>query len=197
MSENKRPETEQQPVSEPGAANVSPTPDENWQQRAEQAERQRDEYLALLRQSQADYENAHQRYRRERELDQKYRGEKLALDLLPALDNLERALAAAKDAGDDSPLCHGVALVRHQLMDALKKHGITPIEALGQPFDPNVHQALASVEVPDKVPDTVVEVAEPGYRIHDRVLRVAKVIVAARPAQQAVSGLNDNQTAKA
>jgi molecular chaperone GrpE len=154
--------------------------DPNWQQRAEQAERQRDEYLALLKQSQADYENAHQRYRRERELDQKYRGEKLALDLLPALDNLERALAAAKEAGDESPLAQGVALVRHQLMDALKKHGIVPIEALGQPFDPHLHQALATIPTADQPPDTVVQVAEPGYRIHDRVLRVAKVIVAAR-----------------
>lgn len=193
MSENARSDTEQQPVADTPTTAASAAPDENWQQRAEQAERQRDEYLALLRQSQADYENAHQRYRRERELDQKYRGEKLALDLLPALDNLERALAAAKDAGDDSPLCHGVALVRHQLMDALKKHGITPIDALGQPFDPHVHQALASVEAPDKPPDTVVEVAEPGYRIHDRVLRVAKVIVAARPAQPTTSDSNDNQ----
>ncbi len=181
MTEQMRPEAER--PAAPDA--VEPTPPEsdvyNWQQRAEKAERQRDEYLSLLKQSQADYENAHQRHRRERELEQKYRGEKLALDLLPALDNLDRALAAAKEAGDDSPLCHGVALVRHQLMDALRKHGIMPIEALGQPFDPHLHEALASREVPDQAPDTIVEVAEPGYRIHDRVLRVAKVIVAARP----------------
>jgi molecular chaperone GrpE len=180
-----KPETNEQQSIDAAkeSANGSANGDQNWQQRAEQAERQRDEYLALLKQSQADYENAHQRYRRERELDQKYRGEKLALDLLPALDNLERALAAAKEAGDESPLCHGVALVRHQLMDALKKHGIEPIEALGKPFDPYLHQALATVEVADQPPDTVVQVAEPGYRIHDRVLRVAKVIVAARPPQ--------------
>ena len=147
------------------------------QQRAEQAERQRDEYFALLRQAQADYENAHQRNRRDRELEQKYRSERLALDLLPALDNLERALDAEREAGDETPLAQGVALVRGQLLDALKKHGITPIEALGKPFDPNYHQALTQVPAPGRPPNTVVEVAEPGYLIHDRVLRVAKVVI--------------------
>src|SRR5438045_662914 len=91
------------------------------QQRAEQAERQRDEYFALLRQAQADYENAHQRNRRDREFEQKFRGERLALDLLPALDNLDRAMAAAGEAGEQGPLVQGVALVRGQIIDALKK----------------------------------------------------------------------------
>src|SRR5262245_19455917 len=93
------------------------------QKRAEDAERKRDEYFSLLRQAQADYENAHQRNRRDREVEQKYRSERLALDLLPALDNLDRALSAAQEAGEQSPLVQGVALVRNQLVDALKKHG--------------------------------------------------------------------------
>src|SRR5262245_39479106 len=111
-------------------------------QRAEQAERQRDEYFTLLRQAQADYENAHQRNRRDRELEQQYRSEKLALDLLPVLDNLERALMSAREAGEKSPLVDGVALVHSQLLDTLKRHGITPIDALNKPFDPSVHQAV-------------------------------------------------------
>jgi molecular chaperone GrpE len=145
--------------------------------RAEIAERQRDEYFALLRQAQADYENAHQRNRREREQEQKYRSEKLAMDLLTALDNLERALGAAREAGEKSPLVQGVSLVYDQLLDALKRHGITRIEALGQPFDPNLHQAVTQIASTEYPPNSVVQVLEPGYRIHDRLLRVAKVII--------------------
>src|SRR5580700_4076873 len=92
----------------PGASNGAAggdaqSPNDQMRQRAESAERQRDEYLSLWRQAQADYENAHQRNRRDRELEQKYRGEKLASDFLSAIDNLERALAAAREAGEKCP----------------------------------------------------------------------------------------------
>jgi molecular chaperone GrpE len=160
-----------------GEAIVEADPLADQQKRAEDAERKRDEYFSLLRQAQADYENAHQRNRREREIEQKYRSERLALDLLPALDNLDRALSAAQEAGEQGALVQGVALVRNQLLDALKKHGVTPIEALDRPFDPNYHQALTQVPAPGKPPNTVVHVAEPGYAMHDRVLRAAKVII--------------------
>src|SRR5712692_9814687 len=86
-------------------------------QRAEQAERQRDEYLGLLKTAQADYENAHQRNRREREQEKKYAAGPLARDLLPALDNLERAVTTAKEANDSSPLAQGIALVHGQILD--------------------------------------------------------------------------------
>jgi molecular chaperone GrpE len=156
---------------------VEADPLADMQKRAEDAERQRDEYLRLLRQSQADYENAHQRNRRDREIEQKYRSERLALDLLPAIDNLERALDSAHEAGEGGALEKGVALVRSQLLDALKKHGVAPIDALGKPFDPNYHQALTQIPAPGKAPNTVVQVAETGYTMHDRVLRAAKVII--------------------
>src|SRR5262245_39819335 len=149
------------------------------QQRAEEAERKRDEYFSLLRQAQADFENAHQRNRREREVEQKYRSERLALDLLPAIDNLERALDAAHEAGEGGALEKGVAVGRSHLPDALRKHGVAPIDALGKPFDPNYHQALAQIPAPGKPPNPVVQVAETGYTMHDRVLRAAKVIISA------------------
>src|SRR5438045_1977550 len=129
---------------------IEAEPNAELQKRAEDADRKRDEYFALLRQAQADFENAHQRNRREREVEQKYRSERLALDLLPALDNLDRALSAAEEAGEKSALVQGVALVRSQLLDALKRHGVRPIEALGQPFDPNFHQALTQAPAPGK-----------------------------------------------
>jgi len=145
----------------------------------EQTEKQRDEYLSLLRQVRADFENAHQRNRREREQEQKFRSERLALDLLPVIDNLERALSVAKEAGDENPLAQGVALVHAQLIDALKRHGIVALDVLGKSFDPNVHQALMQQPAPEREPGSVLQVLEPGYTIHDRVLRPAKVIIAA------------------
>jgi len=151
------------------------------EQRAEQAERRRDEYYRLLKQSQANYENAHQRNQREREQERRFRASGLAGDLLPALDNLERALASAKEAGESGPLAEGVALVHAQLLDALKRHGVTRMEAEGQPFDPHLHQGVMQQPAADRPPNTVLHVLEQGYMIHDRVLRAAKVIVSTQP----------------
>jgi molecular chaperone GrpE len=157
--------------------------DPDLQQRAEQAERQRDEYFSLLRQAQADYENAHQRHRRERDQDLKFRAEQLARELLPAIDNLDRALTTARDAGDSSPLSQGVAMVRDQVLEAFKRHGIAPMNALGGPFDPHVHEAVMQLPDGNQPPNTVIQVLEQGYMIHDRVLRVAKVIISAPPTK--------------
>ena len=150
-------------------------------QRAQDAERQRDEYFHLLRQSQADYENAHQRNRREREQDRRFAAKPLAFDLLPVIDNLERAMTAAKQGGDTSPLAQGVALVHRQILDALKRHGITKMEALHQPFDPHLHEALLQLATDEFPPGTVLQVDQPGFMIHDQVLRPARVIIASAP----------------
>jgi molecular chaperone GrpE len=146
-------------------------------QRAEQAERQRDEYFGLLRQAQADFENAYQRNRRERDQEQKFRGEQLARDLLPAIDNLERALETANAAADANPLAQGVALARDQLLDAFKRHGVVPMKAIGEVFDPNLHEAMMQHPAADKPANTVLQVLERGYLFHERVLRPAKVII--------------------
>jgi molecular chaperone GrpE len=153
--------------------------DATLRQRAEQAERQRDEYYSLLRQSQADYENAHQRHRRERDQDVRFRAESLARDLLPAIDNLERALATAQENND--PLAQGVALVRDQVLEALKRHGVVRMEVHGRPFDPHYHQAMMQLPAADKPANTVLQVLEEGYMIHDRVLRAAKVVISTQP----------------
>jgi molecular chaperone GrpE len=78
-------------------------------------------------------------------------------------------------------LAQGVALVQSMFLDVLRRHGITPIEAKGQPFDPNVHQAVVKQPTTAVPPSTVVDVIEQGFRIHDRVLRPAQVIVAVTP----------------
>jgi molecular chaperone GrpE len=92
------------------------------------------------------------------------------------LDNLDRALLAARQSGETGPLVQGVGMVQSQTLDALKRHGITRIDSQDQPFDPNLHQAVMQ-QPSDKPPNTVLQVLEQGYMLHDRVLRPARVIV--------------------
>jgi molecular chaperone GrpE len=146
------------------------------------AEQARDEYLDLARQVRADFENYQKRSQRDRDAERRFAQEPLARDLLPALDNLDRALDAAAKAADQAALAKGVEMVRGQLLDALRRHGVTRIEAHGQPFDPNRHEAVMQQPSADVPPHTVLQALEPGYMLHDRVLRPARVIVSMPPA---------------
>jgi molecular chaperone GrpE len=146
------------------------------------AEQARDEYLAQAKRARADFENYQKRAARDQAQEKRYASAPLAADLLGALDNLERATAAAEQAGEKGPLVQGVALVHTMFLDALRRHGVTRIDAQDQPFDPNLHQAVMQVPTADKPPMTVVQVLEPGYTLHDRVLRPARVAVASPPA---------------
>ena len=140
---------------------------------------ERDQFLVLLQRTQADFENYQKRTQRERESERRYWHGAFALDLLPVIDNLDRAMTAAKQAGESGPLVQGVGMVQTQLLDMLKRHGITPIDALGKPFDPNLHQAIMQQPSREHPPQTVIRVLQQGFMIHDRVLRPAGVIVSA------------------
>ena len=137
------------------------------------AEARNDDLLRTL----ADYENSRKRGARDLETERKFSHAKLAGDLLPAFDNLNRAVVAAKQAGDKGPLFQGVLATQMQLLDILKRHGITAMEALGRPFDPNLHQAVQMLPSGDQPAGTVLQALEEGFLIHDRVLRPASVIV--------------------
>jgi molecular chaperone GrpE len=117
---------------------------------------------------------------REREMERKYAFGPLAESLLPIYDNLDRAVAAAKQAGDKGPLVQGVAMVVTQFLELLNRHGITRIDAAGKPFDPNLHQAVMQKPADDVPANTVVQVIEQGFLNQDRVLRPAKVIVSTK-----------------
>jgi len=158
-----------------------PNGGETLEARLQKAERQRDEYAGLVRQVRAEFENYQKRAARDLATERRFAQVPLAGDLLPALDNLERAIAAAKQSGDEGPLAQGVAMVQAQLLDALRRHGVTRIEAQGQPFDPNLHQAVMQQPSAEHPPQTVLQVLEQGYLIHDRVLRPARVVVSAAP----------------
>jgi molecular chaperone GrpE len=149
--------------------------------RLAEAEKARDEYLALAKRTQADFENYQKRAQRDQAQALRYAQTPLAFDLLGPLDNLERAVAAAKQVGETGPLVQGVAMVQAQLLDVFRRHGINRIEAQGRPFDPNLHQAVMQQPSADHPPGTVVQVLEQGYTIHDRVLRPARVAVSTAP----------------
>lgn len=126
--------------------------------------------------SQAEIKNIQMRNQKEQANLLKYDGQSLAKDVLPVLDNLERALAA--EATDES-LKKGVQMTYDHMKHALEDHGVKEIEAQGQPFDPTIHQAVQTVAVDgDQKADTVVQVFQKGYYLKDRVLRPAMVVVA-------------------
>lgn len=127
----------------------------------------------------AEIANITSRNRNERELLQKYRSQDLGKKLLPAIDNLERAMAADVDQDQAANLKKGVEMVLESLRQALKEEGIEEIPAEGAMFDPNLHQAVQTVPASDETPaDTIVTVLQKGYKLHDRVLRASMVIVA-------------------
>jgi molecular chaperone GrpE len=136
---------------------------------------QRDEYLALAQRMQADFENYRKRVVRESSAAQERGVAQLAKELLPALDNLDRALEAA---AEDDPLLDGVRLVRSELRCALGRVGIEPFEPVGEPFDPSEHEAMAQRAVEGAESGTVVEVYQTGYRLAGNVIRPARVVVA-------------------
>jgi molecular chaperone GrpE len=129
------------------------------------------QYLRLA----ADFENFRRRNAQEMLDRARYASEAAAVALLPVLDNLQRAIQHAPD-GD--PMVDGVRMVARQFEDALRSVGVTVIDAEGQPFDPAVHEAIGGEESADVERDTVLTVVQPGYRLHDRVLRPALVRVA-------------------
>jgi len=138
---------------------------------------QRDEYLALAQRTQADFENYRKRVAREAAVAQERGMAGLAKELLPALDNLDRALGAA---ASDDPLLDGVRLVRAELSGALTRAGIDSYRPLGEDFDPSVHEAVATAPpgTGGARPGEVVEVYQDGYRLGDSIIRPARVVVA-------------------
>jgi molecular chaperone GrpE len=137
---------------------------------------QRDHYLALAQRTQADFENYRKRVARDAAQAQERGVARLAKELLPALDNLDRALEAA---AEEDPLLTGVKLVRSEIAAALTRVGIEAFSPLGESFDPNFHEAMVQQPVQGAASGTVAEVYQNGYRMGDTVIRPARVLVAA------------------
>ena len=153
----------------------APAPDELAAVTAE-----RDQYLELAQRVQADFENYRKRAAREQERLVAHAHERLVRELLPVLDDLERALGAA-ERHEDAQLVEGVKLVEQSLRNALRKEGVVEIETDGA-FDPHVHEALLTQPGGEAEPGSVLEVVQRGYRVGDKVVRPARVIVASEQA---------------
>jgi molecular chaperone GrpE len=142
-----------------------------------EAKRERDEYLELARRTKADFENYRKRVSRET-TEALARGKAdLARQLLPALDNLERALAAGEDAAAHGALVEGVAMVRDELHNRLESAGVESFDPTGEKFDPQLHEALSTMPGEGTESGVVLETVEKGYRLNGQVLRAAKVVV--------------------
>ena len=134
----------------------------------------------------ADAQNVRRRAARDVEHAHKFALEKFAADLLPVLDSLEKALEVAEagaSAGDsDSAIGEGVGLSLKLFIGVLEKAGITQIDPVGEPFNPELHEAMAMVENPDSEPNSVLEVMQRGYLLNGRLVRAAMVVVSKAPA---------------
>jgi molecular chaperone GrpE len=137
-----------------------------------------DEYLELAQRTKADFENYRKRAARDAAAAQERGVTKLARELLPAVDNLDRALAAGDGSPSGEDLLSGVKLVREEVLAALGRVGIEPFSPEGERFDPELHEAVAQHSVEGTEPGTVAEVYQCGYRMGDSVLRPARVLVA-------------------
>jgi molecular chaperone GrpE len=150
----------------------------------------KDKYLRTL----AESENARKRIRQQSEESVRLQRENFLRDLLPIVDNLERAVDAAHKGGDGRSIVEGVELVLRGLLDFLKSHGVTQLHAVGQPFDPQRHEAVDQIESANHPPNTVLTELHRGYQIGERTLRPASVTVTKAPGQNSRRGNSDDDT---
>lgn len=158
-------------------AEVAPDPIKQLEEKLAAAEKEKKENWDRYLRAAADLENTRKRQKRELE-DAKFETKnKVLKEMLPVVDNLERAIEHAGAGGEKNPILEGVQLVLRQFTAAFERLDVTPIDALGQPFDPNLHEAISQQES-DQPPGTVVQVLQRGYRAGERLLRPALVVVA-------------------
>lgn len=136
----------------------------------------------------AELDNYRKRANRLLQEETKYAPLPLMRDLLPVVDNLERAIQSADQQGDSAKLLEGVKMIAQQLLGVLERHHCRPIEAKGAAFDPHVHEAITQIPSGELPPGTVAEVTLTGYQLHDRIVRPAQVLVSTRPAADSPSG---------
>lgn len=146
-------------------------------QQLAQREKENGELLDRLQRTLAEFDNYRKRVTREKDDLLKYGAEKMALDMLPVADNFERALEQAKSATDPAAFLEGVEMIYRQFLGALEKYKIRPFDSVGEPFNPEKHEAMAQQEHPDYDEDTIMAELQKGYYLEDRLLRPARVIV--------------------
>jgi molecular chaperone GrpE len=169
--------------AEPQTEGQMASPGETEDDATEGLQADLDRFRDLALRSQADFENYKKRAAREKEDAIKYANSSLLERLIPIVDNFDLGLEAARGEGEKSPIFSGMNMVLKQLMDFLTDQGLQPIDAAGQKFDPNLHEAIAH-EPSDEVPENIViRQTRRGYRMKDRLLRPSSVVVSSGPAK--------------
>ena len=153
--------------------------------RIQDLERQLAEQKDRMLRAVAEADNVRRRTQRDAEDRVRYANESLVRELLPILDNFDRAVASAGAATGAESVLAGVELIQRELLRVLERAGVTRYSAVGQPFDPTRHEAIARVVSVDAAPNTVVSETAPGYLLHGRVVRPAMVAVAGAPDEDA------------
>ena len=164
--------------TEPGTVESSDQPqaEEPVDEKAElqaQLEEEQNKYLRLL----ADYDNFKRRTKKDQELAKQFRSQSLLTDLLPVMDNFDRALAVEAKSEESASLLKGLEMVKKSLAEAVAAEGLEEIKAVGEPFDPHFHQAVMQESDADSEPGTVLQELQKGYTLNGRVLRPAMVKV--------------------
>ena len=154
-------------------ASQTPSPEAEIAALREEVAQTKDQMLRRA----AEFENYRRRLERERADWLMFANEKVLLEMLPVVDDLERSLAAARATQQEDPMYAGIEMIKQKLMKTLESFGVKPFESTGQPFNVDLHEALMQVQRDDVAPHTVVEEIQRGYYLNDKVLRHAKVVV--------------------
>jgi molecular chaperone GrpE len=180
VTEEKKHSEKMPPAAEPNEADKKINKSELEGKLQEKEQEAKDHYDRYLRLS-AEMENFKKRMEKEKGETYKFANENLLKDLLPILDNLERALEQGQEADNSKALLEGVEMVYKGFLTVLEKYGITRVEALGEEFDPNHHEAVMVQEDAGHPPGLVIAQLQKGYRLHNRLVRPAMVVVSKKP----------------
>lgn len=166
----------------PGGTEETTNPQQALQKELEDARLEAGKNWDLYLRERADLENARKRHQRDREEAIRFANDRLLKEMIPVLDNLERAVNHAEQGDNDSQgLLEGVNMTINQFRKVLEDFGVKPIIALGEDFDPNLHQAMGQIESADQAVNTVISEFQKGYLLNDRLLRPSLVMVAKAP----------------
>lgn len=180
-NENRDDTIEQSAAEEPGQQIADENNDvESLKQALAEAQAKVDDYWQRVLRAEADQDNTRKRAARDVESAHKYALEKFVSDLLPVVDSLEMGLVAAIENAEAEKIREGMELTLKMLLDVLKKYGVEQLDPLGEPFDPQLHQAMSTQPTSEVPPNTVTAVMQKGYTLNERLVRPAMVMVASK-----------------
>ncbi|MDJ0975808.1 MAG: nucleotide exchange factor GrpE [Planctomycetota bacterium] len=180
------------PSEAPAASESAPEESEVERALREQTERA-DKLADRLKRVEAEFVNESKRLRRQADEQKKYAIERVVVDLIPLIDAVHTGITSLGDSEADLRAREGLDLIGKQLLEILGRHGVEPIEAQDQPFDPNLHEALFTQPRDDVDPNMVVDVLRPGFTLNERVVRAAEVAVSMAPPKPAVPAAEESE----